>query len=118
MELVRFDFSYMFMYSERPGTLAEKRYKDDVMENTKKRRLAEIIQVQSQHSLTNNQKDLGKVHRVLIEGDSRRSPEFLQGRTSANKVVVFPKRNKTKGQYVNVKVERCTGATLIGEIAD
>jgi len=118
MDQVRFDFSYMFMYSERPGTLAEKRFKDDVQEEVKKARLAEIIERQHRHSLENNQRDLGKTFRVLVEGPSRRSPEFLQGRNSANKVIVFPKENKVKGQYVNVRVDRCTGATLMGELVE
>lgn len=118
MDQVRFDFSYMFMYSERPGTLAEKRFKDDVQEEVKKERLAEIIERQRVHSLENNQRDLGKTFRVLVEGPSRRSPEFLQGRNSANKVIVFPKENKVKGQYVNVRVDRCTGATLMGELVE
>lgn len=118
MDAVRFDFSYMFMYSERPGTLAEKRFKDDVPEPEKKRRLAEVIARQNAHSLENNQRDVGKVFQVLVEGPSRRSPEFLQGRNSANKVIVFPKENKEKGQYVHVRVNRCTGATLIGELAE
>lgn len=116
MDVVRFDFSYMFMYSERPGTLAEKRFKDDVPEETKKRRLSEIIAKQNQHSLENNQRDIGKVFKVLVEGTSKRSPEFLQGRNSANKVIIFPKQNKEKGQYVYVRVSRCTGATLVGEL--
>ena len=118
MEQVRYDFSYMFMYSERPGTLAEKRFKDDVSEETKKRRLSEIIAMQNRHSLENNQRDVGKTFRVLVEGPSRRSPEFLQGRNSANKVIVFPKKNKVKGEYVYVQVDRCTGATLMGEIVE
>ncbi len=118
MDLVKYDFSYMFMYSERPGTLAEKRFKDDIPDEVKKRRLSEIIAKQNQHSLESNQRDVGKVFKVLIEGPSRRSPEFLQGRNSANKVVVFPMKNKVKGQYVHVKVQRCTGATLIGEIEE
>ncbi len=118
MEQVRYDFSYMFMYSERPGTLAEKRFKDDVPEETKKRRLSEIIALQNRHSLENNQRDVGKTFRVLVEGPSRRSPEFLQGRNSANKVIVFPKKNKVKGEYVYVRVDRCTGATLMGDIVE
>jgi len=118
MDIVRFDFAYMFMYSERPGTLAEKRYQDDVPEAVKKRRLAEVIARQNLHSLENNQRDVGKKFKVLVEGPSRRSPEFLQGRNSANKVIVFPKKNKEKGQYVHVRVNRCTGATLIGELAE
>lgn len=118
MDQVRYDFSYMFMYSERPGTLAEKRFKDDVAEDVKKRRLSEIIALQNKHSLENNLRDVGKTFRVLVEGPSRRSPEFLQGRNSANKVIVFPKKNKAKGDYVLVKVDRCTGATLMGELAE
>lgn len=114
MEKVRFDFAYMFCYSERPGTLAEKRFRDDVPDQTKKRRLEEVIEKQRQHSLERNQRDVGKIHKVLIEGFSKRSEEHLQGRNSANKVVVFPKANFVKGQYVNVYVEECTGATLIG----
>ncbi len=117
MDQVQFDFSYMFMYSERPGTLAEKRFKDDIPEELKKRRLSEIIKKQNRHSLESNMRDIGKTFKVLIEGVSRRSDEFLQGRNSANKVIVFPKQNKKKGQYVNVRVDRCTGATLIGEIS-
>lgn len=116
MDQVRFDFSYMFMYSERPGTLAEKRFTDDIPEEVKKRRLAEIIAVQNRHSLESNTRDIGKAFRVLVEGPSKRSPEFLQGRNSANKVVVFPRENKEKGQYVTVRVDRCTGATLMGEL--
>jgi len=118
MEQVRYDFSYMFMYSERPGTLAEKRFKDDVSEEDKKRRLSEIIALQNKHSLASNQRDVGKRFKVLVEGPSRRSPDFLQGRNSANKVIVFPKENKVKGQFVNVRVNRCTGATLVGEIEE
>lgn len=118
MDAVRFDFSYMFMYSERPGTLAEKKFKDDVPDEIKKRRLSEIIAKQNQHSLENNQRDIGKVFKVLVEGTSRRSSEFLQGRNSANKVIIFPKQNKEKGQYVYVRVSRCTGATLVGELEE
>lgn len=116
MDQVTYDYAYMFMYSERPGTLAEKKYKDDVTEEVKKRRLAEIIQKQNQHSLQRNQLDIGITHKILIEGPSRRSDGFLQGRNSANKVVVFPRENKSKGQYINVVVEGCSGATLLGKI--
>lgn len=115
MDEVCYDFAYMFWYSERPGTLAEKKYKDDVPPEVKKQRLNEIIQKQTEHSLLRNRRDVGKVHRVLIEGYSKRSQEYLQGRNSANKVVVFPKENYRKGQYVNVLVEDCTGATLFGK---
>ena len=116
MDRVKYDFAYMFMYSERPGTLAEKKFRDDVNEEVKKKRLDEIIDRQGQHSLERYQRDVGKTFKVLIEGYSRRSEEFLQGRNSANKVIVFPKENKTKGQYVNVLVEGCTRATLFGKI--
>ena len=93
MDYVQYDFSYMFFYSERPGTLAAKKYPDDIPLEIKKRRLSEVIAKQQQLSLARNQKDLGKVHRVLIEGFSKRSEDHLQGRNSANKVVVFPKGN-------------------------
>jgi tRNA-2-methylthio-N6-dimethylallyladenosine synthase len=115
MDEVQFDFSYMFFYSERPGTLAEKKFKDDVPLDVKKRRLSEIIQKQTEHSLLRNKQDVGRIHKVLIEGFSKRSEAYLQGRNSANKVVVFPKENFSKGQYVNVLVNECTGATLLGK---
>ncbi|MGC3946611.1 MAG: tRNA (N6-isopentenyl adenosine(37)-C2)-methylthiotransferase MiaB [Chryseolinea sp.] len=114
MDKVKFDFAYMFCYSERPGTLAEKKFKDDVADDVKKRRLEQVIDRQRLHSLQRNQLDVGKVHKVLIEGLSKRSDNHFQGRNSANKVVVFPKSNFQKGQYVNVLVEECTGGTLIG----
>jgi tRNA-2-methylthio-N6-dimethylallyladenosine synthase len=114
MDKVQFDFSYMFFYSERPGTLAEKKYKDDVPEGTKKIRLDEIIAKQREHSLHRNRTDIGKIHKVLVEGNSKRSDAYLQGRNSANKVIVFPRENYGKGEYVNVIVEDCTGATLMG----
>jgi tRNA-2-methylthio-N6-dimethylallyladenosine synthase len=116
IDAVQYDFAYMFFYSERPGTLAEKKFKDDIDLATKTRRLNEIIVKQRSYSLLRNQLDVGKVQQVLIEGFSKRSPNHLQGRTSANKVVVFPKQSFAKGQYVNVLVEECTGGTLIGKI--
>lgn len=115
MDLVQYDFAYMFFYSERPGTLAAKKYPDDVPDEVKRRRLQEIIQKQTEHSAIRNRSDVGKVHKVLIEGFSKKSAEHLQGRNTANKVVVFPKENFQKGQYVNVLVEDCTAATLIGK---
>jgi len=118
MDRVRFDFSYMFMYSERPGTLAEKKFDDDVPEDVKKRRLSEIIAMQNRHSLESNQRDVGKTFKVLVEGTSRRSEDFLQGRNSANKVVVFERKDVQKGQYVHVRVDRCTGATLMGTLVE
>jgi tRNA-2-methylthio-N6-dimethylallyladenosine synthase len=115
MDYVKYDFSYMFIYSERPGTLAEKKYRDDISEQVKKRRLQEIIDKQQGLSLERNKKDLNKVHRVLIEGFSKKSTEHMQGRNSANKVLVFPKKAFRPGQYVDIFVKDCTSATLIGE---
>jgi tRNA-2-methylthio-N6-dimethylallyladenosine synthase len=115
MDEVQYDFAYMFYYSERPGTLAAKKYPDDIDLETKKRRLDEIIAKQRSHSRIRNLADIGRTHEVLIEGFSKRSDNFLQGRTSTNKVVVFPKGDYVKGQYVHVLVEECTGGTLIGK---
>ncbi len=115
MDFVKYDFSYMFYYSERPGTLAAKNYKDDIPLEVKKKRLQEIIDKQQKISLEQNKKSIGKVFKVLIEGTSRRSEDNFQGRNSANKVVVFP-RNKFKiGNYTNVLIKDCTAATLLGE---
>lgn len=116
MEEVKYDYSFMFFYSERPGTLAAKKFSDDIPLDTKKKRLDEIIKKQTELSLLRNQQDLNKVHKVLIEGTSKKSDEFLQGRNTANKVIVFPKSNKSKGEYVNVWVESCTAGTLLGKI--
>ena len=118
MDYVKFDFSYMFFYSERPGTLAAKKLKDDVPLEVKKRRLQEIIDKQRQYSFERNKLDLNKVHKVLVEGTSKRSEEHLSGRNSANKVVIFPKKNFKKGDYVNVFVDDCTTATLLGNSVD
>jgi len=115
MELVDYDYSYMFHYSERPGTLAAKKFKDDVPLEVKKRRLDEIIKMQSRLSLRRNLLDIGKTQKVLVEGISKKSTDHLQGRNSANKVVVFPSGNKKKGEYVHVLIESCTGGTLIGK---
>ena len=118
MEIVRFDMAYMFSYSERPGTLAARRYEDDVPDDVKKRRLEEIINLQNKHSRESYQNDIGKTFKVLIEGDSKRSDMDWCGRNSQNKMMVFPKGNYQlqKGDYVNVKVNTATSATLIGEI--
>jgi tRNA-2-methylthio-N6-dimethylallyladenosine synthase len=116
MEYVKYDFGYMFAYSERPGTPAAKKYTDDIPEDIKQRRLAEIIQLQRSHSLMRNQNAVGKIHKVLIEGRSKRSEEQLQGRNDQNKVIVFPKENHQKGEYVQVLVTECTTATLIGQV--
>lgn len=116
MHSVKYDASFMFVYSERPGTLAAKKFNDDVPTEVKKRRLAEIIDLQRGHALERNRKDIGRVHKVLIEGYSKRSKEHLQGRTSANKVVVFPGGSQEKGEYVHVHIDDCTSATLFGHI--
>jgi tRNA-2-methylthio-N6-dimethylallyladenosine synthase len=119
MRFSGYEFSYMFIYSERPGTLAAKRYTDDVPEDVKKRRLEEIVAMQNALSLESNQRDLGKTFNVLIEGNSKRSSEHWMGRNSQNKVIIFKKTdlNKLKpGDYVNVNVSDCTQATLLGEI--
>jgi tRNA-2-methylthio-N6-dimethylallyladenosine synthase len=118
MEYSRYDMSYMFFYSERPGTLAERRYKDDVPLDVKKKRLQEIVDVQGKLSHASNKKDIGKTFAVLIEGDSKRSDKDWMGRSSQNKVIVFPKENYElkKGDYVTVKVNDCTQATLLGQI--
>jgi tRNA-2-methylthio-N6-dimethylallyladenosine synthase len=114
MEQVGFDFAYMFKYSERPGTKAARKYKDDVPENIKSERLSEMIALQNRLSAISKKHDVGKTFEVLIEGFSKRSEEFLSGRTSQNKVVVFQGGNQLKGEYMNVLIERCTSATLIG----
>lgn len=116
MDVVQFDYAYMYHYSERPGTLAAKKLMDDIDLDTKRRRLDEVIARQNKHSLSRYTLDIGKTFRVLIEGTSKRSEEFLQGRTDANKVMVFPNEGYKKGQYVDVKVERCTQGTLIGKV--
>jgi len=118
MSYSRYDMSYMFIYSERPGTLAQKRYADDVPGETKKRRLIEIVALQNRLSLESNKKDIGKLFNVLIEGDSKKREADWMGRNTQNKVIVFPKRDESlkKGDYVMVKVNDCTQATLMGEI--
>lgn len=120
MEYARYDMSYMFFYSERPGTLAARRYQDDVPEEVKKRRLDEIVRLQNRLSLEKNRQDVGKSFTVLIEGDSKKSAGDWRGRNSQNKMVVFPKTgsNLKKGDYVAVEIVDCTGATLIGRLAE
>jgi tRNA-2-methylthio-N6-dimethylallyladenosine synthase len=118
MEFARYDMSYMFFYSERPGTLAQRRYEDDIPLEIKKRRLQEIVEVQNRLSLESNLKDLGKSFKVLIEAESKKSKEHWMGRSGENKVIVFPKgsSNYKPGEYVHVKVSECTQATLLGEL--
>jgi tRNA-2-methylthio-N6-dimethylallyladenosine synthase len=115
MEFSEFDFSYMYKYSERPKTLAERKYKDDITEETKSRRLTEIILLQGRLSTESNKKDIGKTVRVLVEGFSKRSDEFVSGRCSENKMVVFPKENYNPGDLVDVLIHDCTQATLLGK---
>lgn len=115
MKAVAYDYAFMFKYSERPDTMAAKKYKDDVPEAIKSKRLTEIIDLQQQLSLTANKKNIGSIVEVLVEGFSKKSQLQLSGRNSQNKVVVFPKENFKPGDYVNVKILNCTTATLIGE---
>ena len=115
MEFVKYDFAYMFAYSERPKTLAERKFKDDVPEEIKKRRLQEIVDLQQKHSAIRTKEGVGKVHRVLIEGISKKSKEQYYGRNAQNTTVVFPKGNFKPGEYANVLATSCTTATLIGE---
>jgi len=115
MEWVGFDFAYMFKYSERPGTRAARKLADDVPEKLKSDRLSEMIALQSRLSVNSKKSDIGMVFDVLVEGFSKRSGEYLSGRNSQNKVVVFPAGNNKKGDYVKVLIERCTAATLIGK---
>jgi len=115
MEYVKYDFGYMFAYSERPGTLAERKLEDDIPEETKKRRLQEIVDLQQKHSHYRTQQFLGKTVEVLVEKSSKKSDKDWSGRTPQSTVVVFPKEHYQVGDFVNVKINECTTATLIGE---
>jgi len=115
MEWVKYDFAYMFKYSERPNTYAERNFEDDVPEEVKSRRLQEIIDMQSKLSLESNKKDIGKTFEVLVEGVSKKSETRLFGRNTQNKVIVFDTKNNNVGDFVQVKVINCTSATLLGE---
>ena len=115
LEYVKYDFGFMFAYSERPGTLAEKKMEDDVPFEVKKRRLAEIILLQQKHSLYHTEKFVGQTVEVLIEGSSKKSDAHWKGRNSQNAVIVFPKGDEKLGDLVNVYIEDCTSATLIGK---
>jgi tRNA-2-methylthio-N6-dimethylallyladenosine synthase len=118
MEEVKFDMAFMFKYSERPGTYAHQHLPDDVPEEEKLRRLDEIIQLHNRLSHESNRRDIGKTFEVLVEGTSKKSKTELFGRTSQNKVIVFPAKDFRKGDYVQVKVLRCTQTTLIGEAVE
>jgi tRNA-2-methylthio-N6-dimethylallyladenosine synthase len=117
MKLVEYDFAYMFKYSERPKTLAERKFEDNVPEEVKTRRLTEIIDLQMHYSHESNKRAVGKTFKVLVEGVSKRSEEHLCGRNSQNAMVIFPKGNLKAGDYVNVLITDCTAATLLGEIS-
>ena len=116
MKWAEFDYAYMFFYSERPKTLAERKFEDNVPLKLKKERLNDVIEIQRENSLINNNKSIGKTYKVLIEGFSKKSKEMLNGRTTKNAMVVFPKENFQPGQYVNVLIEKCTVGTLIGKV--
>ena len=115
MEYVGFDFAYMFKYSERPNTQAAKKLEDDISEDIKSRRLSEIVALQRSLSLKANKRYVGKTFEVLVEKLSKKSENDLAGRTQFNTVVVFPKENYKVGDYVMVKVDDCTGGTLLGK---
>ncbi len=116
MEIVGFDSAFMFAYSERPGTLAYRRYPDDIPYEVKTKRLSEIIELQGRKSLESNEKDVGKTYKVLVEGPSKRNPEELCGRASNNKMCVFPAGSYKTGDYALVKVHSCTSATLLCDL--
>ena len=116
MKEVGFDLAYMFKYSERPGTKASKTLPDNIDEATKGRRLQKLIELQTGWSLESNRRDIGKTFEVLVEGVSKKNPDEMHGRSSQNKVVVFPAKDLSAGSYVQVKIKDCTSATLIGEI--
>ena len=115
MDYVKYDFGYMFNYSERPNTNAAKKLKDDVPKEIKQKRLSEIINKQMEHSMYNNKKKIGNKYEVLVESLSKKSENNLYGRTTHNTPVVFPKKNYAFGDLVNVKITNCTATTLIGE---
>ena len=115
LDYVKYDFGYMYAYSERPGTMAGRKMEDDVPAAVKKRRLSEIIALQRQHCRYRTEKHLGKIQEVLIEGTSKKSENEWMGRNSQSTVVVFPKEHYNVGDFVNVKINDCTSATLIGE---
>jgi len=118
MEYAQYDYSYMFYYSERPGTLAQRRFKDDVPLEIKKRRLQEVVDLQNRLSLESNKKDMGKTFKILIEGESKKSDTDWKGSSSEGKVFVFPKEHYAlqKGDYVLVRADECTQGTLLGSI--
>jgi tRNA-2-methylthio-N6-dimethylallyladenosine synthase len=115
MRWAAYDYAFMFKYSERPNTIAQKKFSDDVPEEVKSKRLTEIIALQQELSLQSNKASIGKTYEVLVEGFSKRSDDDLAGRNTQNKMVVFPRKKYQIGDYVKVKITNCTAATLIGE---
>lgn len=118
IDYVQYEYAYMFKYSERPKTLAERKYEDDVPEEVKQRRLTEVIDKQQANSLMHHEKGIGKTFEVLVEGESKRSAEEMFGRNSQNAVIIFPKGDLKKGDYALVKVLSCTAATMRGEVVE
>jgi tRNA-2-methylthio-N6-dimethylallyladenosine synthase len=117
MDFVKYDYGYMFKYSERPNTPAQRKMKDDISPELKQQRLAEIIDKQQEHSLLHMQEKVGNTYEVLIEGISKKSENHFYGRTTHNAAVVFEKENSKLGDYVMVKINDCTSATLKGKIS-
>lgn len=118
MEYVKYSFGYMFSYSERPGTMAARKMEDDIPEEIKKRRLQEIVDLQRKHSQYRTERQVGKIVEVLVEKSSKKSDAHWSGRNSQNIVVVFPKEHYKVGDFVNVQIQDCTSATLIGDAVD
>ncbi len=118
MDYVAYDYAYMFKYSERPKTLAERRFEDDIPDNVKGGRLTEVVEKQQAHSLRRNQEQIGRIDKVLVEGFSKRSKEHMCGRNGKNSMIVFPKGDFEKGHYVMVRIDDCTSATLLGEVVE
>jgi tRNA-2-methylthio-N6-dimethylallyladenosine synthase len=118
MREVQFSYAFMYMYSERPKTLAERKYEDDIPTEVKNRRLTEIIDIQLETSLKAHQAQIGQIQEVLVEGFSKRSQDDMSGRNTYNSMVIFPKGNSKPGDYVKVKIHSCSSATLLGEIVE
>lgn len=119
MEIVQWEFAYMYKYSERPKTLAERRYEDNVPEKVKSERLTEIINLQQEHSKMRHKVMVGSIQKILVEGPAKKQPdEFMSGRADNNSMTVFPKGDFDKGTYVMVKINDCTTATLLGEVIE
>jgi tRNA-2-methylthio-N6-dimethylallyladenosine synthase len=118
MDMVRFDYAYMFIYSERPTTPAAKKYTDDIPEEIKTKRMQEVLALQRKHSMEGNKLDIGKVFEVLVEAHSKRSKEQVFGRNTQNKAIIFKSEKHKPGDYVRVRITSCTSGTLIGEMVN